>query len=109
MAETLKTLAQAYPAASTLTDAYTVPTGTAAVISSFTACNQSTSDTTFRLSVAVAGAADTPSQYLFYDLALPAKDTYRDVLGITLAAGDVVRVYSASGTVSFNLFGAQEN
>ena len=108
MAETLSVLAQSAPASVTLTDAYTVPGATTAVVSSFTACNQTAAATTFRISVAIAGAADTPAQYLFYDLPLPANDTYKDVLGITLGAADVVRVYSGNGSVSFNLFGAQE-
>jgi hypothetical protein len=107
VADTLKVLAQSAPVAGTLTDAYTVPGSASAVLSSFVACNQSNLDTTFRISIAVAGAADAPAQYLYYDLPLYAKDSYKDVLGITLAATDVVRVYSGNGATSFTFFGVQ--
>lgn len=107
MADTFKVLAQSYPVAGTLTDAYVVPGATSTVVSSFIGCNQSPVDAVFRISIAVGGVADTPAQYLFFDLPIPAKDTYRDVLGITLAAADVIRVYSSNGAVSFTFFGDQ--
>lgn len=107
MADTIKPLAQAFPVGGILTDAYTVPGGTSSVVSSFVVCNQSLVDDEFRISVAIAGAADTPKQYLFYDFPLPAKDSYKDVLGITLAAAAVIRVYSKLGNLSFNFFGLE--
>jgi hypothetical protein len=107
VAETLLVLGQAKPAPATLTNAYTVPAGTSAVVSTITVCEQSGVATTFRISVAVAGAADSSAQYLAYDAPLDANEPLSFTLGITLAATDVVRVQSASGAVSFNLFGTQ--
>lgn len=106
MAEAQKILGQSAPAANTLADCYTAPAR--AVISSFTACNQSkTQDAQFRLAVAQGGAADDAKQYIYYDLPLFAADTFIATVGITLAAGDVVRVLSDTGLVSFNLFGVE--
>lgn len=107
MAETMKSLAQITPAATTLTAAYTVPALTTAVISTITVCNQGASTATFRIAVAVAGAADNTKQYLYYDCPLAAKATFAITLGITLAATDIVRVYASSATMSFNIFGSE--
>jgi hypothetical protein len=108
MAETIKVLGQLKPAATTLSTLYTVPAVPAvAVCSSLTVCEQAGAATTFRVSVAVAGAADDPKQYLVFDAALAANETKTFTLGITLAGTDVVRVRSTSGSVSFNLFGAE--
>ena len=108
MAETIKTLAQSKPAAATLTDAYTVPAATSAVVSTVVVCNQSAVSTTYRLSVAVAGAADTSKQYVAYDVAIAGNETIAFTLGLTLAATDVLRVYALLATLSFNVFGVEE-
>ena len=107
MADATKVLSQTIPSVTTLTDSYTVPGATTTVVSSFTVCNQAGTDASFRISVAVAGAADTPKQYLYFDLPLPANDTFAGTLGISLAATDVVRVYASSANLSFNFFGVE--
>lgn len=104
--ETYKTLGQLNPAATTLSTLYTVPASTSTVCSSIIACNQSTA-TTFRIQVAVAAASSNVKQYIFFDAPLSANESQLYTLGITLAATDVVRVYSTSGFVSFNLFGCE--
>lgn len=105
MAEAPGILGQSVPAAGVLTDIYS-PT-TKAVVSSITFCNLSAVDTSFRLSVAKAAAADAPKQYVYHDLPLIALDTFIATIGVTLAIGDVVRGYSPSGQVAFNLFGVE--
>lgn len=107
MAQTYKVLGQSNPAATTLTALYTVPAATSAVASSLTVCNQAGSSGTFRVSVAVAGAADNAKQYLCYDVTIAANTTYTFTLGVTLATTDVVRVYASSTSQSFNLFGVE--
>jgi hypothetical protein len=107
MATTYKVLAQSKPSATTLTDAYTVPASTSAIVSTISVCNQSATATSFRVSVAVAGLADTAKQYIHYDVAIPGNDTYVATLGITLAATDVVRVYNTLATLSFNVYGVE--
>lgn len=107
MADTYKTLAQANPAAATLTDAYTVPALTSAIISTITVANRSVA-TSFRISVAIAGAADASQQYIAYDVAIGANETIALTFGITLAATDIVRVYATLATLSFNIFGVEK-
>lgn len=105
--DTTKVLAQAYPTLGTLTDAYTVPAGAKAVVSTLKACNQQCFETEFRVAIAIAGAAAERKQYLYYDVPLDANDTFSATEGWTLGAGDVIRVYSANGMVSFNIFGVE--
>jgi hypothetical protein len=107
MATTAKILGQSKPSATTLTDTYTVPGATTATISTITVSNQSATATSFRISVAVAGAADTPKQYLYYDIAIAGNDTFATTIGITLGAADVVRTYNTLATLSFNIFGVE--
>ncbi len=107
MAQTYKVLGQAAPVATTLTALYTVPALTSAVASTVMVCNQSATPTTFRLSVAVAGAADTPKQYLFYDVPMAANEARGFTIGLTLATTDIVRCYATLATLSFNLFGSE--
>lgn len=106
--ETLKILGQSVPTATTLTALYTVPASTSAVISSIVICNQNSSTTIkFRISLAKAGAADTPAQYLYYDLPLIANDTFIATIGISLATTDVIRIQSDTASVSFNVLGCE--
>jgi hypothetical protein len=107
VAETYKVLGQSNPAATTLTDLYTVPGATSVVSSSIVVCNRGSGTIKFRISVAVAGAADDNKQYLFYDTPLQKNSSMTVVLGITLAATDVVRVRTDVATASFNIFGAE--
>lgn len=107
MADTPKVLGQSNPSATTLTDVYTVPASTVVVISSIVVANRSITDTSFRLSIAVAGAADDNKQYLYYDVDISGKETFVATIGITLQATDVVRVYATLATLSFNVFGVE--
>ena len=99
-------LAQSSPAATTLADAYTVPAAKHATIE-VVACNRA-ADTVVRVQHAVGGAASADAQYWLYDYPLQANDT-QVTARLTLAAGDVIRVYSGSGSVSFNINGIEED
>lgn len=105
--ETRKVLGQSNPSAATLTDIYTVPAQTQAVVSSITVANRSGTSTTLRISVAVGGAADNDKQYIAYDLRILGNDVQAFTLGITLAATDVIRVYATLATLSFSVFGVE--
>jgi hypothetical protein len=107
MAEALKVLGQVSPAATTLTALYTVPAATSATSSTLVVCNQNATAITFRISVAVAGAADNVKQYVAYDARLIPNSSITLTLGITLATTDLVRVYASATGVSFNLFGVE--
>jgi hypothetical protein len=105
--DTFKVLAQSKPGAASLTAAYTVPGATQAVVATVVVCNQSATATSFRISVAIAGAADTAAQYLYYDVPINGNDTFVATIGVTLGAADVVRVYNTLATLSFNVFGVE--
>lgn len=107
MAESIKMLGQSFPAAATLTALYTVPSSASAVGSTLTVCNQDDAPTTFRVSIAVAGAADASKQYVYYDVPLASNDTFAATIGWSLTALDAVRVRSGNGRCSFNLFGVE--
>ncbi len=107
MAETRKVLGQSNPAATTLTDMYTVPGATQVVASTLMVANRSSVPTSFRVSVAVAGAADANQQYIAYDVPIAGNEAIPLTIGLTLGAADVVRVYATLATLSFNLFGVE--
>jgi hypothetical protein len=107
MALTYKVLGQAIPAASTLTDLYTVPSGTYVIVNSIVICNTNSSATTFRISVAQDGAADTLAQYVAREIPIAGNATTEFAMGITMDAADRLRVYSTSGSCSFNAFGVE--
>lgn len=107
MADAFKTLAQLNPAATTLTTLYTVPASTSTTVSTITVCNQAASAGSFRISVAQAGYSDVARQYLYYDTAIPANETFAATIGITLATTDVVRAYSSNASMCFNVFGVE--
>ena len=100
-----KILGQAYPGPGQLIDLYTVPGGKSATGSSVVACNQGTTEASFRIAVAKAGASGTSKQYLYYDTPISARDSFIATIGFTLSETDVLRCYSATGLVSFNVFG----
>lgn len=104
---TAKVLGQSKPLAAALTAMYTVPASTTTICSTITVCNQSATATAFRISVAIGASADTPAQYLYYDVPIPGNETFAATMGISLNAGDVVRVYNTLATCSFNLFGVE--
>ena len=107
MTDTFKVLAQSNPSADTLTDIYTVPASTSTTVSSIIVSNRSGSASTFRISVAVGGAADSNEQYTHYDVAITGNNTYIATIGMTLATTDIIRVYAGDATLSFNIFGVE--
>lgn len=108
MATAYKVLGQQNPAATTLTTLYT-STSVETVVSTVTVANLAGSAATFRLLVqpsADVGAAAN-KQYLAYDVTVGATDTTTLTLGLTLASGDVLKIYASTATLAFNAFGSQ--
>lgn len=106
MADALKVLGQAAPAATTETDLYTVPALKSAMCSSIVVCNRSTA-ATFRISVAVGGGATANKDYLHYDTPIAANECYVLTCGLALATTDKVKVYASTANLSFNMFGVE--
>jgi|APGre2960657404_1045060.scaffolds.fasta_scaffold278438_2 glucose-6-phosphate dehydrogenase assembly protein OpcA len=107
MATNYKVLGQSIPSAATATTLYTVPASTQSVVSTITVCNQAATAATYRIAIRVAGAALATSQYIAYDVSLPANASDTLTLGITLNATDVITVYSSTATMSFGAFGSE--
>jgi len=107
VAEVLKVLGQLDPVATTLTALYTVPGATSVTASTVAICNRTSSNKRARVSIAVAGASDSLEQYIYYDVLVLKNDTIFATIGVTLAATDVVRVYTDAVGLSFSLFGVE--
>jgi len=107
VADTLKVLGQVAPAAATMTDLYTAPAGTQVVVSSIIICNQGGGDTTFRLAVSPGGASIEDKHYLYYDTRIPGSETLAAQIGVTLNAGDKLRVRAVHNFLSFSAFGIE--
>lgn len=107
MTDTLLVLGQSAPSATTLTTLYTVPGATSVAGSSIVVCNRGSAGATFRIAVRPAGAAIATKHYLFYDASIAANATVTITIGFTLAATDVVSVYSSTIDLSFNAFGVE--
>ena len=107
MAEAIKVLGQSAPSVTTLTTLYTVPGATEAVCSTLVVCNRNSNNRDVRASVAIAGAADSVEQYILYDVKVKGNESLFLTIGISLAATDVVRVYTDGSDVSFSLFGTE--
>jgi hypothetical protein len=107
MATTYKVLGQANPAATTAASLYTVPSVTQTVVSTITVCNQAATAATYRIAVRVNGAALAATQYVAYDVSLPANATDTLTLGLTLGAADIISVYASTATMSFSAFGSE--
>lgn len=98
-------VAQLNPSATTLTTLYTVPASTK-FEGQIVAANRGAA-TSIRISIAIAGAADSVEQYIAYDLPIALNDTYVHPLQLKLSATDVVRVYATLATLSFTINGKE--
>jgi glucose-6-phosphate dehydrogenase assembly protein OpcA len=107
MATNYKVLGQSNPAATTATSLYTVPAATQTIVSTVVVTNQAATAGTYRIAVRVAGASLATSQYIAYDVSLPANSSDTLTLGLTLGAADIVTVYASSATFSFSAFGSE--
>lgn len=107
MATTYKVLGQSSPSATTATTLYTVPAATQTVVSTVTVANRAATAGTYRIAVRVAGAALANSQYIAYDVSLPANASDTLTLGLTLGATDVITVYASSADFTFSAFGSE--
>lgn len=107
MAEVLKVLGQLNPSAMHLEDLYTCASEEGCSVSTIFVCNRSSSTDRFRISVANGGEVDDLRQYIYYDIEIPAQDTFASTVGLSLTKTDIIRVYSESGNLSFSAFGIE--
>lgn len=104
-----KVLGQVAASATTEQELYTVPTSSAAVVSSIVVANRSASTRTYRLAVKpTSGTTLADQHYIAYDVTIAANDSVALTLGITLAAGNSIRCYaSAASSITFSVFGSE--
>lgn len=103
-----KILGQSNPSATTVTTLYTVPSSKEAVISTISVANLTATAATFRLILqpsADVSATILNKQYLAYDITLGASDSTVITIGLTLATGDVIKVYGSTANIAFQAFG----
>ena len=108
MPQIFRVLGQLNPGAASLEDIYTVVQPVrSAILSSINVANRSATPTSYRISVAIKGAVDDLSQYIAYDAPIGANATEPFKIGISLAQGDIVRVYATLATLTFSVFGLE--
>ena len=107
MATTYKVLGQSSPSATTATTLYTVPSATQTIVSTVTVANRAATAGSYRIAIRVAGASLADSQYIAYDVSLPANASDTLTLGLTLGATDVITIYASSADFTFSAFGSE--
>lgn len=86
---------------------YTCPAGSSAVVSTITATNLNTSSTNFRLIVQKNGESLATKHFIVLDQPIGGSTTEAFTIGITLAAGDILKVAADTALVSFSAFGSE--
>jgi hypothetical protein len=108
MAVTYKVLGQVAPNANTVSNVYTVPAATQAVISTIMIVNRNSgANATYRIAVQPGGAALANQHYIAFDSPITSLDSVALSLGLSLGNTDVVSVYSANANLSFSVFGTE--
>ena len=107
MPQTIKVLGQQTPSAITATTLYTVPTGNSAVISTLSVCNLISTTATYRIAIRRAAASLANVHYIVYDNTIQGNDSVFLTIGASLAATDVITVYSSSASLTFNAYGTE--
>lgn len=105
MDEKNKILAQSSPGAALETVLHRVPLTQNTKVQGLSVCNRSPVASSFRFWYAVRGAPTANAQYVYYDLPISGNNTFFSTMEATLLPTDEVRIYSASGNLSFTLFG----
>jgi hypothetical protein len=84
-----------------------VPAATSAVISTLVVTNRANTTATYRIAIRPAGATLADQHYIVYESTLAVSDAVFLTLGITLAATDVITVYSSSATTTYSVYGSE--
>ena len=108
MATTYKVLGQSNPSATTETTLYTVPASSSTVVSTIAIANQAGTAATYRIAIRPSADASTAAKHwIVYGATVAASDSTFLTLGVTLATGDLIRVYASTANLSFNAFGSE--
>lgn len=107
MTNVYKVLGQSNLAATTLTNVYTVPASTQAVISTIIIANRTVGEKSFRIAIRPSGAAVAEQHYIAYGVPIAGLDSTTLTLGITLNATDILSVWASAVDLSVNIFGTE--
>lgn len=108
--ETVKALGRATSgtAITVYTNIYTVPTSTAAVVSSISMCNRGTVAATVRLAAGTVSATPGTSDFIVYDALIAPSDTVVLTIGLSMDATVKYLIGSASAnTITFQASGVE--
>ncbi len=100
-------LGQAAPSASTDTSVYTVPASTLSVVNINVLNRSGANPVDVRIALAAAGTP-TSSEYIEYDVTVPAKGVVERT-GIALQAGKIVVVQCSTGDTTVNVYGLEQS
>jgi hypothetical protein len=108
---------RSYPGA--MTDLYTVPAGSSAVVSTITVSNMNTrfatgaenpgynTSTPVRIAILPSGQTLAKKNFIVFDAPVNSYTTQTFTIGQTLAAGDKIQVCADTADVSFTAFGSE--
>ena len=80
------------------------PVGASVVLSTIAIVNTGASTGTYRIGFASSAIEPLSADWLVYGGTCPANDTIFITVGVTLAAGTLIRVSSSATTMSFQAF-----
>lgn len=86
---------------------YTVPAGSSAVVSTITVSDMTSPASTYRIAVVPSGATLAAKHFILTDVPISGNSTVTMTLGITLAAGDSIRVAADDAGIQFSAFGSE--
>jgi len=90
-----------------VSNVYTVPANTQAVISSIVVANRSSSNVNYRISVCQNAAAVSNSNYIAYDAVISGNDSIGLSLGITMGNNDLIAANASSNVITLSIFGTE--
>jgi len=89
---------------STYATLYTVPATKSAVISTISISNQASTDATYRIGIVDSDIDPTVTDWLVYDSTVAGNDSTFVTVGITLTAGQYLKISSSANTTTFMCF-----
>jgi hypothetical protein len=105
----LKMLGQSKPAGGATTSLYQVGGGKSAVVANIICCNTDTTNTDY-ITVYQILAAGSPgaSNAIVANYPVPPRDSFVLIAGLSLAAGESIRVVSTGGYITFTCSGSEQ-
>lgn len=91
-----------------LTILHTVPTATNSIAASIIVCNRTAGALTFDIAVVPGGGGfQNVKNFIYFEHAIPAKETFVATIGVGLAATDEIVVKGSASGLSFTFTGPE--